>query len=64
MNSSSKWPRPKKATSYQGMVKIVARVDDYSSVMLNGDMYQVQLFDFSILVSSGKCSKCVSFEAL
>ena len=33
--------------------KIVARVDDCSPVMLNGDTYQVQLFDISTLVSSG-----------
>ena len=45
--------------------KLVARVDDYSPVMLNGDTYQVQrtVSDISILVSSGKCSKCVSFRS-
>ena len=28
--------------------KTVARVDDYSPVMLNGDTYQVQLFQISV----------------
>ena len=65
MNSSWKWSRPKKGNLLSRNGKIVARVDDYSSVMLNGDTYQVQrtVPDISILVSSGKYSKCVSFRS-
>ena len=45
--------------------KIVARVDDHSPVMLNGDTYQatVQFHNCEVLVSSGKCSKCVSYRS-
>ena len=45
--------------------KIVASVDDYSPVTLNGDTYQatVRFRDCEVLVSNGKCPKCVSYRS-
>ena len=45
--------------------KIVAKVDNYSPVMLNGDTYQatVRFHNCEVLVNSGKCSKCISYRS-
>ena len=44
--------------------KMVARVDDFSPVILNSKVYQqtVRVCTCEVLVSSGKCQQCVSYR--
>lgn len=59
-----KWPRQKKGKFLSMDGKTVARLDDYSAVTLNGNVYQttVRFCMCEVVVSSGKCSQCVSYQ--